>query len=516
MSADLENLVGMYGIGAKLVAKMGFQPGKGLGKNLQGRSVPVRAHFQNGREGIGTGISHLAMRQTTKTLKAHNKVFVRETQWKKISKMGKDYSVECIDLCADDFLPQNFFRDDREAENLANVPVIDLTGPEEKRYDGYEFIPSFQERGESNFGRVSALHNCESVEEFESDQFTSQVLDIVAPLLKRELKSWNVLEDPQKPLDLFKSWADLFGAETTRFKALLWNAWMPSVRQASLHWNVTDTDGMLNLFEAWKPLLPTRIIENIRTQILMPKILEGVQNWDPLSPEEEDNPIHTWIYPWIPHLGSKMEIVYPTIRHKLGKALERLEPSGVSMSPLNWIIQWVDIFPTKQIVGILDTKFFPNWLRFLSTWLNQSPDFEDVENWYLSWRGQFSEKLMGDQRVLQNFQKALGMIVEAIQRSGQQISPIVINRHETPMEVEETQQSFVPLRTMKNDDDLLWEMTSRIPQGFRDLVQLKCEKFGILFHPIPFKHFEGKQVEGGNWKPISLQNLLLVKCYASM
>ena len=41
------------GIGAKLLLKMGFEAGKGLGKELQGRSTIVEAHLRKGRGAIG-------------------------------------------------------------------------------------------------------------------------------------------------------------------------------------------------------------------------------------------------------------------------------------------------------------------------------------------------------------------------------------------------------------------------------------------------------------------------------
>lgn len=67
---------------------------------------------------------------------------------------------------------------------------------------------------------------------------------------------------------------------------------------------------------------------------------------------------------------------------------------------------------------------------------------------------------------------------------------------------------------------------SQIPQGFKDLVQKKCEERGILFMPIPNRYREGKQIykvgnvqayldgnvificHGTSWNPTHLSALL--------
>ena len=39
---------------SQILQKMGYETGKGLGKNLQGRSTIVEAQFRTGRQGFGT------------------------------------------------------------------------------------------------------------------------------------------------------------------------------------------------------------------------------------------------------------------------------------------------------------------------------------------------------------------------------------------------------------------------------------------------------------------------------
>ena len=54
------------GIGAKLLLGIGFEPGKGLGKNLQGRTGIVEAHLRKGRRAVGADSHERQMTQTSK------------------------------------------------------------------------------------------------------------------------------------------------------------------------------------------------------------------------------------------------------------------------------------------------------------------------------------------------------------------------------------------------------------------------------------------------------------------
>jgi len=56
---------------------------------------------------------------------------------------------------------------------------------------------------------------------------------VAIPLMKENLKSWKPLENPQMPLQLLNDWAVLLGNQTEQYEIIVWEAWMPCVRQAN-------------------------------------------------------------------------------------------------------------------------------------------------------------------------------------------------------------------------------------------------------------------------------------------
>jgi len=66
------------------------------------------------------------------------------------------------------------------------------------------------------------------------------------------------------------------------------------------------------------------------------------------------------------------------------------------------MLEWMDLLSTNTIANILETHFFPKWLGFLVTWLNQVPNYDEVYRWYTWWRNVFTqvESLMQNQIVV--------------------------------------------------------------------------------------------------------------------
>lgn len=149
-------------------------------------------------------------------------------------------------------------------------------------------------------------------EEWELYQLYNLIPAIAIPVLKNMLKLWNPLEVPTMPLQTFVDWSNLLGSRSDIFEWIVWETWMPSIRTVvGSYWNVKDADSFLNVLDSWKPLLANWIYQNILDQLILPKINEAVENWDPLS---DPVPIHSWIHPWLPHLGKKSASIYAEIQ----------------------------------------------------------------------------------------------------------------------------------------------------------------------------------------------------------
>uniref|UniRef100_A0A8D0E6M9 Tuftelin-interacting protein 11 n=1 Tax=Salvator merianae TaxID=96440 RepID=A0A8D0E6M9_SALMN len=135
------------GIGQKLLQKMGYVPGRGLGKNAQGIINPIEAKQRKGKAAIGAYGSE----RTTQSLQDFPIVdsdeeaeeeFQKElSQWRKDPSGGKKkpkYTYKTVEeLKAKGRVGKQLSTPQKE---LAQVKVIDMTGREQKVYYSYSQI----------------------------------------------------------------------------------------------------------------------------------------------------------------------------------------------------------------------------------------------------------------------------------------------------------------------------------------------------------------------------------------
>ncbi|XP_030381135.1 septin-interacting protein 1 [Scaptodrosophila lebanonensis] len=142
------------GIGAKLLLQMGYEPGKGLGKDLQGISQPVQAHVRKGRGAIGAYGPETAASVGGKAKPAlkidedvrEAKEFKEQmNKWRKSGtetrdKNAKRYYYKSVEEVIAKGKKSDHLLSEKLSKKLGNVPVIDMTGPERRVLSGYHAL----------------------------------------------------------------------------------------------------------------------------------------------------------------------------------------------------------------------------------------------------------------------------------------------------------------------------------------------------------------------------------------
>lgn len=169
------------GIGAKLLLQMGYEPGKGLGKDLQGISNPVQAAVRKGRGAIGaygpevhSSVDDKPKRRIDEDEKEAQEFKEKLHQWRKgdepVSKGKKQrYYYRSVEDIIEKGKKRTAFSDNLR-KKLGNVTVIDMTGPEKRVLSGYHALGQTKVIDEtlydhqptkksSNFALPELMHN---------------------------------------------------------------------------------------------------------------------------------------------------------------------------------------------------------------------------------------------------------------------------------------------------------------------------------------------------------------------
>lgn len=291
--------------------------------------------------------------------------------------------------------------------------------------------------------RIFTKIQSEYSSEYKEYGLADLVSGLIAPLVQNELADWRPLEEPTVNIQLLKQWTTILGvkqSQTTNildpYSSLVWIGFIPNIRKAANEWNPRHYQPMVAFLDAWAPLLPSHILDNVLEQMILPRLAAEVAVWNPLT---DTTPIHVWILPWHSLLGPKLsEKIYPTIRVTLGAALQAWAPSDRSaramitpwcnifdagemeaflvkhivpklqlslteliINPLqqnlecwNQFWEWNTIMSVQLTTQIMDKYFFPKWIQTLVIWLNQNPNLDQVSRWYAGWKNMLSEDVL--------------------------------------------------------------------------------------------------------------------------
>ncbi|KAH8852313.1 Tuftelin-interacting protein 11 [Schistosoma japonicum] len=290
---------------------------------------------------------------------------------------------------------------------------------------------------------------------------------IARPMLDNSLAKWNPLKEPAFCLDLLAHWRDFF-QNSHAFDVILETSWLSAIRRTIVNeWNPRDCEPLLEVLEAWQPLLPDDILQRkILDQLILPKLQDAVSSWNPLT---DTVPVHIWLHPWLPWFGGveRLSCLHDMVLQKLGNCLTNWHPSDASarsvlmpwrtifpvpsmsaflsrhivpklalalqqfqlnpakqnMDPWNWVMRWADLIGPAVLVNLLEHHFWSRWLSVLSSWLNQGVEarqrgdnagasqvYQEVGRWYAGWKGQLPPECMEYASVKDALTKALAMM----------------------------------------------------------------------------------------------------------
>ncbi|XP_064606027.1 tuftelin-interacting protein 11-like [Liolophura sinensis] len=643
------------GIGQKLLQKMGYEPGKGLGKKSQGITAPIEAVQRKGTRATlqyyGQEKPASAYKNVVDSDEEEAKEFKEQLQqWKKQPE-GLRKRPKYQYKTAQELIETGSTKKRRgPASDIAKVKVIDMTGREKKVLSGYHAIShrhdrpdededDFQDEGPKArvFDMPELIHNLNLLVDMAEEEIVlndrklrhekdmiinmnhererldaicreeekqierlNKVLDMVAsceertkpdcpnplslaecveifqtlqtsyyeeykmydlsalaaalvfPMMRQYFKNWDPLREPRYGVEAVKEWRYLLEGSTSQYsqdiknlspyQQLLWEVWLPLIRPVIMKWQVRDCEPVIALVDAWMPVLPQWIVENVQDQLIMPRLLQEVDCWNPLT---DMVPIHAWLHPWLPIMGDKLEPLYAPIRHKLANALINWHPSDVSaklilqpwlkvfkpghmeafvvknilpklamcmqefminphqqvLEPWRWLMEWSDIIPTPSMVSMLEKAFFPKWLQVLCTWLGNMPNYEEVTKWYLGWKTQFPDNYLSHPTVREQFSRALDIMNRAVsghfQPGAKENMAYFTHTERRQMEAKpapagatEKREAEIATKAAQN----ISAAGPTVPYSFRDLVEKKAEENDLLCVPIVGKMHQGKQV----------------------
>jgi tuftelin-interacting protein 11 len=359
------------------------------------------------------------------------------------------------------------------------------------------------------------------------------------PRLTAVLAGWRPLESPTHGVADLLTWRpvlerpgvgdSIFTSVTQSddpYARLFADTAMPCVRSALTNeWDpVGGCDAGLSLFDTFASAMPPGARESLLHACVLPKLQTAVDAWDPVTAVQ---PIHGWLFPWLPHLGDALAVLYGPIRHKLATALGAWHPSDGSalavlapwrtvfppaqwdallqrcitpkltwalsqlvinpadqqLGPLTWVLAWAGVVPARLLASLLDAHFFPPWHAVLRAWLaSPEPSFDDITAWYTGWKALFPEEVLAQEKVRTGFTAALDLMNMAI--SGQ-LEPGAGGMH--PAAAAAAAPPSSPPEAPYVDDQ-------RLGYSLRDLVERFAEECDVPFVPKPGRSHAGMQV----------------------
>lgn len=435
-------------------------------------------------------------------------------------------------------------RQKRQLDNMEEiVSVLDRIGDEST--SGTLTLDSLAK----TFGNLQQQY----AEEYTLCNLSSIACSYAVPLFIRVFQGWDPLQTPAHGLEVVSAWKNLLQENdiftisdaASPYTQLFMEVVFPAVRISGTNtWQARDPEPMLRFLESWEKLLPPAVLQTILENIVLPKLSAAVDSWDP---RRETIPIHSWVHPWLPLLGQRLESCYHTIRNRLESVLHAWHPSDMSayyilspwktvfdsisweklmvrfivpkllavmhefqINPANqnldqfcWVRTWATAIPIHHMLPILDI-FFNKWQEVLYHWLCSNPNFEEVTKWYLGWKELLPPELLANEHVRYKLNVGLDMMNQAVE--GLEVVQPGLRENISYLRVLEQRQfetqkkaaaQAQPRPSVGSNSGFQMDGTGGgLEMSLKEVIEVHAQQNGLLFKPKPGRMQDGHQIYG--------------------
>ena len=419
------------GIGSKLLMKMGWKPGEGIGtEGRQGISEPIEVELRSRGTGIGFGEQKRSTQKPTENQEP--KPVQREARWKKRRKPELKLEYKTVDeIMAAPETPILDMRapvstEDHEvserplAEIRHNVELIaertskllslmsQSVANDTKLLEGaqlkmakieaeMEQLPveldklrvaenvliEFQQKARidnisasENRDLVAILH---SLSPMDADLVKDGIVAVLIPVLQTQFRQWDPSVLPALCVDVFYSWKSHLTSQQTSSKELsayetmMYHVWFPPIRvYVQQQWDPLASEPLINVLDMWNECIPVFLLDTIHQQLVYPRLSKALERMSNIES------IHRWMTPWAMRLD--MTELVPTIRHKLTSAINTSALSNANAHAILLKLNKTILTP-KDTSTIIQRSILPTLTHMLSTFVidPRNPSIAELE-----------------------------------------------------------------------------------------------------------------------------------------